>query len=97
MFCSYSSTQQRITRPYGRYAPDSFGTIEGEITDIFWRNPHVRLLIGRTGDDGVRLDWLAQIADTVNFTEPVVMEGAWTWVPGHEIEPFNCELPEFAN
>ena len=45
-------------------------------------------------EDGVRLDWEARISDPVNFTEPVVMEGAWTWVPGHEIMPFNCELPE---
>lgn len=44
-------------------------------------------------EDGVRLDWEARIADPVNYTEPVVMEGAWTWVPGHEIKPFNCELP----
>ena len=44
-------------------------------------------------EDGVRLDWMARITDPVNFTEPVVMEGAWTWVPGHEIKPFNCALP----
>ena len=48
-------------------------------------------------EDGVRLDWTARITDPVNFTEPVVMEGAWTWVPGHEIKPFNCALPEPAN
>ena len=27
----------------------------------------------------------------------IYMEGAWTWVPGHEIKPFNCELPEPAD
>ena len=48
-------------------------------------------------DEGVRLDWVARITDTVNFTEPVMMEAAWTWVPGHEIKPFNCALPETAN
>ena len=48
-------------------------------------------------EDGVRLDWIARITDPVNFTEPVVMEGAWTWVPGHEIKPFDCALPEPAN
>lgn len=45
-------------------------------------------------EDGVRLDWQSRIADPVNYTEPVVMTGVWTWVPGHEIMPFNCELPE---
>ncbi len=48
-------------------------------------------------DEGVRLDWVARVTDPVNFTEPVVMEGAWTWVPGHEIKPFNCQLPDSAN
>ena len=48
-------------------------------------------------EDGVRVDWVARITDPVNFTEPVVMEGVWTWVPGHEVKPFNCSLPEPAN
>ena len=44
--------------------------------------------------DGTSLAWEARITDPVNFTEPIVMEGSWTWVPGHEIKPFNCALPE---
>ena len=44
--------------------------------------------------DGTDLAWDARITDPVNFTEPVVMEGSWTWVPGHEIRPFNCALPD---
>lgn len=44
--------------------------------------------------DGTRLDWNAEITDPVNFTEPVVMTGAWVWIPGHEIKPFDCALPE---
>jgi hypothetical protein len=43
---------------------------------------------------GTTLDWEARITDTINFSEPVVMEGSWTWVPGHEIKPFNCALPD---
>lgn len=45
-------------------------------------------------EDGVRLDWEARITDPVYFTEPVLMEGAWTWVPGHEILPNNCQVPD---
>ena len=41
----------------GRYDPNTFGTIEGEITDIFWRNPHVRLLISRTNEAGQAEEW----------------------------------------
>jgi len=44
--------------------------------------------------DGTRLSWEARITDPMNFTEPVVMEGLWTYVPGNEIKPFNCTLPE---
>ncbi|MFL2546634.1 MAG: DUF6152 family protein [Candidatus Rariloculaceae bacterium] len=44
-------------------------------------------------DDGTSLEWVARITDPVNFTEPVVMEGVWIWLPGHEIKPFNCALP----
>ena len=41
----------------GRYDPNLNGTIEGEITDIFWRNPHVRLLLSRTGEGGQEEEW----------------------------------------
>ena len=46
--------------------------------------------------DGTSLAWEARITDPVNFTEPVVMEGVWIWVPGHEIKPFDCTLPDQA-
>ena len=41
----------------GRYDPNDQGTIEGEITDVFWRNPHVRLLLSRTGEGGQEEEW----------------------------------------
>jgi hypothetical protein len=41
-----------------------------------------------------RLSWEAEITDPVNFTAPVVMRIEWQWVPGHEIKPFDCALPE---
>ena len=46
--------------------------------------------------DGTRLNWEARITDPVYFTEPVVMEGLWTYVPGNELKPFNCALPDTA-
>ena len=45
-------------------------------------------------EDGTRLAWEARIADPVNFTEPVVMEGEWVWVQGGEMIPYDCALPE---
>jgi hypothetical protein len=42
--------------------------------------------------DGTELAWQMRITDPVNFTEPVVMEGVWIWIPGHAIKPFDCTL-----
>ena len=173
-----------MPRP-GATIPDLVGVVEGEITEVFWRNPHVRMLLQRTADDGQEeeweiefgsvntierigitrdllavgdrtihmngadspsqprmgrsvgrwedrtlivetrdmadwryiddvgspqsedaliderftlsedgtdLSWSARITDPVNYSEPVIMEHAWTWLPGHEIKPYNCEL-----
>ncbi|MYF70176.1 MAG: hypothetical protein F4181_09550 [Proteobacteria bacterium] len=150
------------------------GVVEGEITEVFWRNPHVRMRLQRTADygqeeeweiefgsvntierigitrdllavgdrtihmngagspsqprmgrsvgrwedrtlivetrdiadwryiddvgapqsedaliderftlseDGTDLSWSARITDPVNYSEPVIMEHAWTWLP----------------
>ena len=43
--------------------------------------------------DGTDLSWVAELIDAVNFTEPVPLEVQWTWLPGREVKPFNCELP----
>lgn len=93
--------QPRMGRSVGRWAGR---TLVVETTDMDWRyvddlgTPQSEDAVIEErftlSEDGVRLDWEARIADPVNFTEPVVMEGAWTWVPGHQIMPFNCELPE---
>ena len=45
-------------------------------------------------ENGTDLYWTARITDPVNFTAPVRMEMRWTWLPGNEIKPFNCALPE---
>ena len=52
----------------GRYERDTFGEIQGEITDIFWRNPHVRFIVTRTGDDGQVEDWEVEFG-SVNTIE----------------------------
>ena len=52
----------------GRYDPNLNGTIEGEITDVFWRNPHVRLLLSRTGEDGQEEEWEIEFG-SVNTVE----------------------------
>ncbi len=79
-------------------------TLIVETTDIGWRyiddlgTPQSEDVVitehFTLSQDGTSLSWEARITDPVNFTEPVVMEGAWIWLPGHEIKPFNCFLAD---
>ena len=44
--------------------------------------------------DGRRLDYAATVTDPAIFTEPVVLERIWIWVPGEAVEPYNCVVSE---
>jgi hypothetical protein len=37
--------------------------------------------------------WTGEIVDPVSFSEPVVLEIEWRWIPGNERKPFRCALP----
>lgn len=41
-------------------------------------------------DDENNLHWRAATTDPATFTEPVVLEQTFTWVPGEEIRPYEC-------
>jgi len=41
-------------------------------------------------EDGSRLDYSITVTDPATFTEPVVLEKYWLYVPGVEVEPFDC-------
>ena len=45
-------------------------------------------------DDQTRLDWEAVAKDPEVFTEPVSLTGYMVWVPGEEVKPFDCTVPE---
>jgi hypothetical protein len=45
-------------------------------------------------DDQTRLDWEAIATDLEVFTEPVSLTGWLEWVPGEEVKPFDCMVPE---
>ncbi len=66
LFCTFIASAHHAAT--GRYAPDAFGAIEGVITDIFWRNPHVRLLIAVDGEDGQEDEWEVEFG-SVNTVE----------------------------
>jgi len=41
-------------------------------------------------DDPVRLNYRVTVTDPATFTEPVTREKYWTWIPGVEIQPYDC-------
>lgn len=40
--------------------------------------------------DGSRLDYLVEVTDPGTFTETVVLQRHWIWIPGATVEPYNC-------
>lgn len=100
---SKQQAQPRMGYSVGRWEGN---TLIIRTTDIDWRyiddigTPQSEdvVIVERftLSPDGTSLAWEARITDPINFTEPVVMEGVWVWVPGHEIKPFDCALTEYA-
>ena len=74
-------------------------------TDISWRYfsvvlgiPHsdaVELVERFTPSvDGSRLDYTMTVTDPATFTEPVVLEKYWLWLPDVQVEPYECTVSE---
>jgi len=42
------------------YDVNNLGTIEGDVVEVFWKNPHVVLTIERVSESGVRETWTAE-------------------------------------
>lgn len=49
------------------------GSIEGEVVDVFWANPHVQYYLEVTNDDGTKQVWIIE-ADNLN----VMGRDGWT-------------------
>jgi hypothetical protein len=45
-------------------------------------------------DDQARLNYRITVTDPATFTEPVTREKYWAWIPGVEIQPFECTVEE---
>lgn len=43
-------------------------------------------------DDGKRLDYTILITDAATFTEPVLLDRFWLWVPGRQVELYDCTV-----
>jgi hypothetical protein len=62
------------------YDVNNLGTIEGEVTSVFWRNPHVVLTIEREADNGARETWTAESGSPnslqrIGFSSDIVAVG----------------------
>ncbi len=41
-------------------------------------------------DDGKRLNYTILVTDSMTFTEPVLLDRFWLWVPGVQVERYDC-------
>ncbi len=48
-------------------------------------------------DGGNRLDWLLTVDEPATLVEPFVLDGYFIWKPGEQINPYECELEEWAS
>ena len=44
--------------------------------------------------DGSRLDYVLTVTDAATFTQPVVMDKYWLWIPGVRVEPYDCTVSQ---
>ena len=75
-------------------------TLVAETTGISWRHFNTRGIPVSDGveivetftlqDDGSRLDYTMTVTDPVMFTEPVLLDKSWLWLPSVTVEPFDC-------
>ena len=96
-----SAPTRTLPSPYGH----SVGHWEGETlvvstTDIDWPwfdqsgvpQSEALGLVERFSvtEDGQHMDYSVKVTDPAVFTETVVMGKRWSWIPGEEIKPYNC-------
>ena len=72
----------RISDPFF----DDEGTPQSENVDLVERF--------MVSEDEQNLDYHLTVTDPLTFTEPAVLYWRYEWVPGEEIKPFNCALPD---
>jgi hypothetical protein len=48
------------------YLAENLLELDGEITAVFWRNPHPRLMLTILGDDNEEIDWELEMQGSVN-------------------------------
>ena len=72
----------------GRFDTSSIAELEGEVTRVFWRNPHVRITIGTTNEDGVAESWEVEAGPSstlqrMGLSSDIVEVGDTIRIAGH--------------
>ena len=72
----------RVNWPYF----DDLGTPQSEDVEIierFWMT-----------EDEQHLNWEATITDPTYLAEPALVRQQYDWIPGEEVKPYNCVVPD---
>ena len=48
------------------YLAENLLRLEGEITTIFWRNPHLRLMLKVVDEQGIEKEWELEMGGSLN-------------------------------
>ena len=48
-------------------------------------------------EDGKRLEWILTVDEPATLAEPFVLDGYFVWKRGEQINPYECELEEWAS
>ena len=86
----------------GRFEEDTLVVITTEI-DFPWfdqtgipQSDALRLVERfAVSEDGRYLSYSATATDPAVFTEPVILEKRWVWLPGDEIKPYECSYDRY--
>ena len=62
-----------------------------DVVGIPQRPAAMHVEVFTVSDDSSRLDYSITTTDLANFNEPVTLTKYWAWIPGVQVEPFECD------
>ena len=93
-----SATSSPLGYSVGHWEDDTFVVQTGRIDFPYLDDAGTPMSAGvqmlerfTVSEDGSRLDYELTVTDPENLVEPAIWDSAWSWVPGTEIRPFECE------
>jgi hypothetical protein len=74
LFCAGGSAQAHHSF-FGRFDTQAITEIEGEVTDVLWRNPHAALTVRSRGEAGAATDWAIETSSLTVLKRMGIDEG----------------------